>query len=196
MDRYLRKRILFWEYESTICVGGGKDSPLHMCSELNERLSSTRGNAANMECIYCDQGDSKVVDTRESSEKVRRRRECKNCGRRFTTYERAEDLEITVTKRSGEDEKFNEKKIRGGVERAAKKTSIDEDQIEEVVEAVKNRVRGNKCIEASKIGEIVKEELKKRDEVAYIRFASVYDSFEDVESFEEEVKALQDQNDN
>lgn len=149
-----------------------------------------------MKCIYCDQGDSKVVDTRESSEKVRRRRECKNCGRRFTTYETAEELEITVTKREGENEKFSEEKIREGVEKAAKKTSIDEDQIEEVVEAVKNRVRGNKCIEASEIGEIVKEELKKRDKVAYIRFASVYDSFENVESFEEEVKALQSQNDN
>lgn len=149
-----------------------------------------------MKCIYCDEGDTRVVDTRESSDKIRRRRECKNCGRRFTTYETAEELEITVTKREGEDEKFSEEKIREGAEKAAKKTSIDEDQIEEVVEAVKDEVRGKKCIKASKIGEIVKKELKKRDKVAYIRFASVYDSFEDVESFEEEVKALQDQNDN
>lgn len=149
-----------------------------------------------MKCIYCEKGDTKVVDTRESSEKIRRRRECKSCGRRFTTYETAEDLEITVTKREGECEKFSEEKIRGGVERAAKKTSIDEDQIEEVVEAVKNKIRGKKEVEASEIGEVVKNQLKKRDKVAYIRFASVYDSFDDVESFEEEVKALQQQNDN
>lgn len=147
-----------------------------------------------MKCIYCDNGNTKVVDTRESSDKIRRRRECKDCGRRFTTYETAEELEIKVTKRDGEDEKFNEGKIRGGVERAAKKTSLEEDQIEEVVEAVKNKVKGNKEIQASKIGEIVKNELKKRDKVAYIRFASVYDSFDDVESFEEEVKALQNDN--
>ncbi len=147
-----------------------------------------------MKCIYCEGGDTKVVDTRESSESVRRRRECKSCGRRFTTYETAEDLEITVTKRSGESEQFNAEKIRGGVERAAKKTSLSDDQIEEVVEAVKNRVRGEKSVEASKIGEIVKDELKKRDKVAYIRFASVYDSFDDVESFEEEVEALRNDN--
>lgn len=148
-----------------------------------------------MKCIYCEDGETKVVDTRESSQKIRRRRECKNCGRRFTTYETAEDLEIIVTKRDGEDEKFNEEKIRKGVQRAAKKTSLEEDQIEEVVEAVKNKVRGEKKVEASEIGVIVKEELKKRDEVAYIRFASVYDSFDDAESFEKEVKALQ-KNDN
>ena len=99
-----------------------------------------------MKCIYCDEGETRVVDTRESSEKIRRRRECKNCGRRFTTYETAEDLEITVTKREGEDEKFSEEKIREGVEKAAKKTSIDEDQIEEVVEAVKDKVRGKKVL--------------------------------------------------
>jgi len=147
-----------------------------------------------MKCIYCDNGSTKVVDTRESSDKIRRRRECKDCGRRFTTYETAEELEIKVTKRDGEDEKFTEEKIRSGVERAAKKTSLDEDQIEEVVEAVKNKVKGKKEIKASEIGEIVKNELKKRDKVAYIRFASVYDSFDDVESFEEEVKALQNDN--
>ncbi|AOV94983.1 hypothetical protein AQV86_03600 [Nanohaloarchaea archaeon SG9] len=147
-----------------------------------------------MKCIYCDEGTTKVVDTRESSDKIRRRRECKNCRRRFTTYETAEDLEITVTKREGESEQFSEEKIRNGVGRAAKKTSIDEDQIEEVVEAVKDEVRGKKQIKASEIGEVVKSELKKRDKVAYIRFASVYDSFEDVESFEEEVKELQNNN--
>jgi transcriptional repressor NrdR len=147
-----------------------------------------------MKCIYCDEGSTKVVDTRESSQKVRRRRECKNCGRRFTTYETAESMEIEVTKRGGENETFSEEKIRNGVQRASKKTSLGEDQIEEVVESVKNKIRGKKCVKASEIGEFVKEELKKRDKVAYIRFASVYDSFDDVESFEKEVKALQNDN--
>lgn len=143
-----------------------------------------------MRCPYCDDGDTKVVDTRESENKIRRRRECTACGRRFTTYETAETLDITVVKRDGVEEEFDEEKIRSGVERAAKKTSLTEDQIEEVVEAVKKGVRGKKEIDACEIGDRVKEELKKRDEVAYIRFASVYDSFESAESFQEEVEAL------
>lgn len=143
-----------------------------------------------MKCPYCDSGDTKVVDTRESENKIRRRRECTGCSRRFTTYETAENLDITVVKRNGVEEKFDEEKIRGGVERAAKKTSLTDDQIEEVVEEVKKAVRGKTEIDACEIGDTVKEELKKRDEVAYIRFASVYDSFESAESFQEEVEAL------
>jgi len=133
-----------------------------------------------------------VIDTRESEDKVRRRRECKNCGRRFTTYETAEKLDLTVVKSGKEDEKFQEEKVREGVDIAANKTSITEEEIEEIVEEVKSMLRGRKSIESEKIGEKVKEELQKRDEVAYIRFTSVYDSFDDVESFKEEIKALKE----
>lgn len=145
-----------------------------------------------MKCIYCEESSTRVVDTRESEDKVRRRRECKNCGRRFTTYETAEKLDLTVVKRDKEDEKFQEEKVREGVEIAANKTSITDEEVEEVVEEVKSMLRGRKEIEAEKIGEKVKEELQKRDEVAYIRFTSVYDSFDDVESFKEEIKALKE----
>ncbi|QKQ98224.1 transcriptional repressor NrdR [Candidatus Nanohaloarchaea archaeon] len=145
-----------------------------------------------MKCIYCEENSTRVVDTREAEDKVRRRRECKNCGRRFTTYETAEKLELTVVKRDKENEKFQEEKVRNGVERAANKTSITDEEVEEIVEEVKSMLRGRKKIEAEKIGEKVKEELQKRDKVAYIRFASVYDSFEDVESFQKEVKALKE----
>lgn len=145
-----------------------------------------------MKCIYCEESSTRVVDTRESEDKVRRRRECKNCGRRFTTYETAEKLDLTVVKRDKEDEKFQEEKVREGVEIAANKTSITDEEVEEIVEEVKSMLRGRKNIEAEKIGEKVKEELQKRDEVAYIRFTSVYDSFDDVESFKEEIKALKE----
>lgn len=145
-----------------------------------------------MKCIYCEESSTRVVDTRESEDKVRRRRECKNCGRRFTTYETAEKLDLTVVKRDKEDEKFQEEKVREGVEIAANKTSITDEEVEEIVEEVKSMLRGRKKIEAEKIGEKVKEELQKRDEVAYIRFTSVYDSFDDVESFKEEIEALKE----
>ncbi|MFB6144052.1 MAG: transcriptional regulator NrdR [Candidatus Nanohaloarchaea archaeon] len=143
-----------------------------------------------MRCVYCDSGDTSVVDTRDTEDKVRRRRECDDCGRRFTTYEEAEQFDITVIKKSGDREDFSEEKLRDGIERATNKTSLGEDDAGKIVEEVKNEIRGEKEVSAREIGEQVKESLKKRDEVAYIRFASVYESFDDAESFEEEVKAL------
>ncbi|MFB6147753.1 MAG: transcriptional regulator NrdR [Candidatus Nanohaloarchaea archaeon] len=145
-----------------------------------------------MKCPYCGECSTNVVDTRESQERVRRRRECSSCERRFTTYETVEKYDIRVVKQDGEEEDFREEKIREGIEKAAEKTELDEKGIEEVVEEVKKKVIDRKKIEASEIGEYVKDALKKRDEVAYIRFASVYDSFENAESFQEEVEALQE----
>lgn len=145
-----------------------------------------------MKCIYCEEGDTKVVDTRESDERVRRRRECKNCGERFTTYEEVESLEIKVEKTGGRIEAFDEDKIRSGLEKAVKKTPVGDDEVDEIVEKVKSKVKGRKKVESREIGRIVKEELKSRNEVAYIRFASVYDSFEDLESLQEEVEALKE----
>jgi transcriptional repressor NrdR len=143
-----------------------------------------------MHCIYCEDGKTRVVDSRESEGRVRRRRECSDCGERFTTYEQAEDLDIKVVKDKGVKEDFNEDKIREGVEKAAKKTSLTDEDVEEVVEAVKNMVRGKNEIKSEEIGNKIKEELSTRDEVAYIRFASVYDSFQDAESFKKEVEHL------
>lgn len=144
-----------------------------------------------MRCIYCDHESTGVIDTRDSSDSVRRRRECKECGRRFTTYEKVEKLDLRVVKRDGEEQEFNEEKIRSGVERAAKKTSITPEEVEEIVADVKDRIRGSKKIKAREIGEIVKEKLQEKDEVAYIRFASVYDSFDSAESFKKEIKSLE-----
>jgi len=145
-----------------------------------------------MKCIYCDEGDTKVVDTRESDARVRRRRECKECGERFTTYEEVESLEIDVKKSDGEIEAFDEDKIRSGLEKAVEKTTVSEQEVEEIIEKVKSQVKGRKKVSAREIGSIIKDELKERNEVAYIRFASVYDSFEDLESLQKEVEALKE----
>lgn len=144
-----------------------------------------------MKCPYCDNGSTSVVDTRESSEKVRRRRECPECDRRFTTYETVEKYDIRVVKRSGDAEDFREEKVRSGILKATEKTSIKEDEVDEMVENVKNQVRDRKEVSTERIGELVKQQLQSRDEVAYIRFASVCDSFDDAEKFQEEVEALQ-----
>ncbi|MFO7794338.1 MAG: transcriptional regulator NrdR [Candidatus Nanohaloarchaea archaeon] len=145
-----------------------------------------------MKCIYCEEGDTKVVDTRESEHRVRRRRECKECEERFTTYEEVESLNLKVEKSDGEIEQFSEDKIRAGLEKAVKNTSVEEDQIDEIIEKVKSEVKNRKKVPSKEIGQIIKEELKKRNEVAYIRFASVYDSFEDLESFQKEVESLKE----
>lgn len=145
-----------------------------------------------MKCIYCEEGDTKVVDTRESEHRVRRRRECKQCEERFTTYEEVESLNLKVEKSTGETEQFSEDKIRSGLEKAVKNTPVEEDQIDEIVEKVKSEVKNRKKVPSREIGKIIKEELKKRNEVAYIRFASVYDSFEDLESFQKEVESLKE----
>jgi transcriptional repressor NrdR len=143
-----------------------------------------------MHCIYCEDGDTRVVDSRESEDRIRRRRECTECGERFTTYEKAEELDVKVVKSDKREEGFDEDKIREGVEKAASKTELDQDDVEDVVEAVKKAVRGKEKVRSKEIGCKIKEELKKRDEVAYIRFASVYDSFEDAESFKKEVERI------
>ncbi len=145
-----------------------------------------------MKCIYCGHEKTKVVDTRDTAEKTRRRRECKECGRRFTTYETAETFDIQVEKKDGETEEFKESKIREGIEKAVKNTPVTEDEIEKIVEEVKEGIRGRKTVTADDIGELVKEALVERNEVAYIRFASVYESYEDIESFQEEVEQLKE----
>ncbi|MFB6199380.1 MAG: transcriptional regulator NrdR [Candidatus Nanohaloarchaea archaeon] len=144
-----------------------------------------------MKCIYCDAESTRVVDTRETSEKVRRRRECSECERRFTTYETAENLDIQVVKRSGEKQGFDESKIRGGVKRAVEKTPVGDEDVEEIVEKVKKQVRGKKEVKSEQIGKIVQDALKEKDEVAYMRFASVYESFDDIESFKKKAEALE-----
>ncbi len=145
-----------------------------------------------MKCHYCEEGETRVVDTRERKDKIKRRRECKNCGKRFTTYETVESINTKVEKDRGDIEKFKEDKIRAGLKKAVQKTPVTSDDIEEIVEEVKAQIKQKEKVSSKHIGDIVKSELRSRNKVAYIRFASVYDSFEDVEMFQKEVEALKE----
>lgn len=147
-----------------------------------------------MNCPYCENPDSKVVETRENHREnvTRRRRECKGCGERYTTYERVETPSLTVIKKDGSKQRFKTEKLRSGVERSCKKRPVSEEDIDELVENIETdiRARGENTIESREIGDMVIEALKQLDEVAYVRYASIYKDYEDAASFEEEVKTL------
>ncbi len=147
-----------------------------------------------MRCPYCAGDDDKVVDSRPADDgaAVRRRRECLACGRRFTTYERLEELALVVLKRSGTREPFDPVKLRAGVERAVAGGVIDESAVEELVVGVEERARARGHEVTSEwIGLAVLDQLRVLDPVSYVRFASVYKGFEDLGDFEREVGELQ-----
>ncbi|MBI2547350.1 MAG: transcriptional repressor NrdR [Candidatus Aenigmarchaeota archaeon] len=146
-----------------------------------------------MICPYCDSDELKVVDKRSSDEKTfRRRRECEKCNKRFTTYERVELVPLTIIKRDGRREEFDRNKIRLGIMKACEKRSISQEKIEKIVDEIENELRNMDTTEIKSkiIGDMIMEKLKNLDEVAYIRFASVYKKFKDIESFEKELKEL------
>jgi len=146
-----------------------------------------------MNCPYCNNLETKVTDSRDTGTyTIRRRRECLKCAKRFTTYESVEMTPIYVIKKDGRREKFDRKKIRTGILKALEKRPIGHEKIEEMVEEIEEKIRryGKEEIDSFVIGEYVMDMLKKTDQVAYIRFASVYRSFTDVSSFEKEVKNL------
>ena len=150
-----------------------------------------------MECPYCHNNETKVTDSRDTGVyTIRRRRECLNCNRRFTTYEYIEITPIYVVKKDGRREKFDRNKIKNGVMKALEKRPVPHEKIDEMIESVEDKIRktGKEEIESNEIGEYVMDALKEIDHVAYIRFASVYRSFTDIESFEEEIKNLAKQN--
>jgi len=148
-----------------------------------------------MHCPFCPATDTKVIDSRLSSEgtQVRRRRECLECGERFNTYETAELEMPHVIKSDGTRVAFDEHKLRAGLDKALEKRPVEIDAIDNVVSHLKNKARAypEKEIPATQIGEWVMDELRILDEVAYVRFASVYRSFQDVDEFSEEIKKLQ-----
>lgn len=150
-----------------------------------------------MRCRYCSCCDSKVVDSRptEDGTSIRRRRECTNCGRRFTTYEKIEEIPIMVVKKDGRRESFDSNKILGGVRKACEKRPISAASQEEIVENVVREVFNTLESEVSSvyIGELVMQQLKGVDEVAYVRFASVYRQFKDINTFMDELKLLLDE---
>jgi transcriptional repressor NrdR len=148
-----------------------------------------------MHCPFCGAPDTRVIDSRLTVEgdKVRRRRECSRCNARFTTYEAAELLIPPVAKRDGRREPFLEDKLRTGLLRALEKRPVSAARIEETILRIKNRARasGERELSSQRIGEWVMDELRELDQVAYVRFASVYRSFQDVDAFRIEIERLQ-----
>jgi transcriptional repressor NrdR len=146
-----------------------------------------------MRCPYCTHRETDVIDTRDTDDfRIRRRRQCGKCKRRFTTYEEVEKEDLFVIKKDGRREKFDRHKLLSGLEKSCEKRPVSREKIEQVADFVEVRLRktGKKEVSANQIGELVMERLRKVDEVAYIRFASVYRSFADVESFEDALKKL------
>ena len=144
-------------------------------------------------CPFCRENDDKVVDSRvgEDGAAIRRRRECLACGRRFTTYERIEELGVVVGKRDGTREPFDRRKLRAGIEHAAT-GRLDEHSIDELTNQIEEQLRAEGGdVGSDRIGVIVLERLRSLDHVAYLRFASVYKGFEDLADFEREVVELQ-----
>lgn len=157
-------------------------------------MCRNRYDVTDMRCPHCDHAESRVIETRENcdGDVTRRRRECTGCGERFTTYERVETPALTVVKSDGREEGFRREKLAEGIRKACKKRPVDEDAIEAIVDDIEAdlKARGERTIESSEIGDTVVERLKEVDEVAYLRFASIYNSFDDVSAFQEEVETL------
>ena len=147
-----------------------------------------------MRCPFCNHREDKVIDSRESKEgdSIRRRRECIKCERRFTTYERTDEIPFMVVKRDGRREKFERQKVLEGLLKACQKRPVGVAKLAEVVDAVETKLAesSDREISTTAIGELVMERLKSLDKIAYVRFASVYRDFQDVEAFFTEIKDL------
>lgn len=146
-----------------------------------------------MICPFCSHEDIKVLETRETSEtETRRRRQCLKCEKRFTTYERVELKPLSVLKKDGKSEVFDREKIIRGIVRSCQKRPVTVSDIEKLVDNIEHHLRksGITEVKSTRIGNLVMSRLKKLDNVAYIRFASIYRDFDDIQSFEEEVSKL------
>jgi len=147
-----------------------------------------------MKCLYCGCTESKVIDSRPTDEgsAIRRRRECLSCGRRFTTYEKIEEIPIMVVKKDGRREPFDSDKVLNGIRKACEKRPIPYSEIEHVADEVTKQVFNSleQEITTAEIGELIMAQLKELDDVAYVRFASVYRQFKDIDAFMDEVRRL------
>ena len=147
-----------------------------------------------MKCPYCGKDNTRVIDSRpaDDGDSIRRRRECDVCGRRFTTYEKVETIPVIVMKKDNNRETYDRSKIKGGILRACHKRPISADQVEELVDEIESVIFNQEVREIStrEIGELVMEKLRMLDTVAYVRFASVYREFKDVNTFMDELKKL------
>jgi transcriptional repressor NrdR len=150
----------------------------------------------DMHCPFCSENETKVIDSRlvADGHQVRRRRQCLTCSERFTTFETAELVMPKVIKSNGNREPFDEDKMVGGIQRALEKRPVSADAIELAISMIKSQLRatGEREVPSEMIGNLVMDQLKELDKVAYIRFASVYRSFEDIREFGEEIARLED----
>lgn len=145
-----------------------------------------------MKCPFCSCDSSRVVDSRPAEDSIRRRRQCERCGRRFTTYEKLETFPLMVIKKDDKREPYDRSKIEAGILRACHKRPVSMEQINQLIDSVENEIfsMDEKEISSSLIGELVMERLKELEEVAYVRFASVYREFKDVSTFVQELESL------
>ncbi len=145
-----------------------------------------------MKCPACGFAESKVLDSRPADGSIRRRRECLNCQRRFTTYERVEETPVMVVKKDGSRQLFDRSKIRAGIMHACQKRPVSYEEMDHLVREVESAVQEAQVneISSARIGEMIMEGLKKIDEVAYVRFASVYRRFKDINTFMSELETL------
>ena len=145
-----------------------------------------------MECPYCSDLNSKVTNKRESPLGIRRRRECLKCKKRFTTYEKVEKNELYIIKKGGTREKFDRIKLEKGIQKAFEKRPISREKVNKMINNIEEQLRrkGKKEIESSFIGEIAMKKIKRFDNIAYIRFASVYRNFQDMRDFKEVMKEI------
>lgn len=147
-----------------------------------------------MKCPYCEHSESKVIDSRESKNgfTIRRRRECLSCEKRFTTYEKIEEIPYMIVKKDGQRQRFDDQKLLRGLLKACEKRPISISKLEEIVEEVENMLqeRSDKELEAAEVGQLVMKRLHALDKVAYVRFASVYRDFKDVVEFKEELEKI------
>lgn len=146
-----------------------------------------------MKCPYCDHTKTSVIETRENTEGItRRRRTCSKCEKRFTTYERVEMTDLTVVKKNGVREKWDREKIMKGLQKACEKRPISQEKLTNICDYIERKLRRRNSTEAPSklVGQLVMERLKKTDKVAYIRFASVYREFEDIAEFKKELKQV------
>ena len=178
------RRRKLWQYSrQSVCV---------ILRTVSERLAF--GEHTTMRCPYCRVDNDKVIDSRGSEDgySIRRRRECLSCKRRYTTYERVEEMEIKVVKKDGIREPFNREKIKQGLAKACWKRPISDEQIDTMISAIEGDIYANyeTEVDSTEIGEMVMKRLAQVDQVAFVRFASVYREFKDVRDFVDELQPM------
>ncbi|WP_434311603.1 transcriptional regulator NrdR [Hominifimenecus sp. rT4P-3] len=149
-----------------------------------------------MKCPFCNAEDTKVIDSRPADNSIRRRRQCEACGKRFTTYEKVETIPLMIIKKGDRREPYDRAKLEGGVMRACHKRPISMDLVSSMIDEIENEIMGReeKEIPSSEVGELVMEHLRQLDDVAYVRFASVYREFKDVDTFLREIEKVAKKN--